>query len=58
MKPIKVRKKSGKPFKSGLKIQTAIAKIPHDFRADAEAYIFEECDSQVSTDLCERVEDE
>lgn len=57
MKPVRVKKKSGKPFKSGLKVQTAIGKVPHSFRANAEAYIFKECDSQVSIDLCERVEE-
>lgn len=43
----KVKKKSGKPFKSGFKINTIKGFIPHPFRA-YQAAIFEEDDSFVS----------
>ena len=46
--PIKVKKKSGKPFKSGKKINTAIGiVINEDDPKERKGYIFEEDNSEV-----------
>ncbi len=52
--PFKVKKKSGKPFKSMLKINTAIgiAKNENDPNKK-DAFIFKEDDSVVNVDMCE-----
>lgn len=50
----KVRKKSGKPFKSTYKVNTVKGVIAHPILG-REAYVFEEDDSYVSAELCELV---
>lgn len=54
--PIKVKKKSGKPFKSGKKINTAIGiVINEDDPKERKGYIFEEDNSVVNIEQCEIV---
>ena len=54
--PIKVKKKSGKPFKSGKKINTAIGiVINEDDPKERKGYIFEEDNSVVNIEQCEVV---
>ena len=54
--PIKVKKKSGKPFKSGKKINTAIGiVINEDDPKERQGYIFEEDNSVVNIEQCEVV---
>lgn len=55
--PIKVKKKSGKPFKSGRKINTAVGiVINEDDPKQRKGYIFEEDNSVVNIEQCEVVE--
>lgn len=49
---IKVEKKSGKPFKSGNKINTVKETIQHPILKDEMAYTFYEDDSYVSVVMC------
>jgi hypothetical protein len=49
----KVIKKSGKPFKSGEKINTIKNVIPHPILKNEMAYTFEEDDSYVEIRKCE-----
>jgi len=49
----KVRKLSGKPFKSCLKVNTVKGIIVHPQLPTRMAYTFEEDDSYVSTVMCE-----
>lgn len=52
--PFKVRKKSGKPFKSMLKVNTAIGSVKNENDPDKkDAFIFKEDDSVVNVDMCE-----
>ena len=52
-KKLIVKKKSGKPFKSGKKIATVKGVIDHPFRpTGGKAYIFEEDDSCVAVSVC------
>lgn len=51
----KVRKKSGKPFKSKLKVNTVKAVIVHPYLG-RDAFVFEEDDSYVTAELCELAE--
>lgn len=54
---IKVKKKSGKPFKSGLKVNTVVNTIVN--KKDPKrrvAYIFKEDNSIVNCDLCNIIE--
>ena len=54
---IKVKKKSGKPFKSGLKVNTVVSTIVN--KKDPKrrvAYIFKEDNSIVNCDLCNIIE--
>ena len=48
----KVVKKSGKPFKSGLKQATVKGVVEHPHLIGIDAYIFEEDDSYVRCDTC------
>lgn len=48
---LKVRKNSGKPFKSGLKINTVKDIVKHPILG-SEAYTFQEDDSIVETRQC------
>jgi hypothetical protein len=48
----KVIKKSGKPFKSGLKTNIVKSMVPHPFKENSTAYAFYEDDSYVSVELC------
>ncbi len=51
-----VRKKSGKPFKSGAKLATIKGIIEHPYRpGGGDAYTFHEDDSCVSVEMVERV---
>lgn len=50
----KVRKKSGKPFKSTFKINT-VKSITINPVTNKEAFSFEEDDSIVNTEICELV---
>ena len=53
---MKVKKKSGKPFKSGLKIATVKDIIDHPLKpTGGDAYTFEEDDSCVSVSQCVEV---
>lgn len=55
--PFKVRKKSGKPFKSMLKVNTAIGTIKNENDPNKrDAFIFKEDDSVVNVDMCELYE--
>jgi len=54
---MKVKKKSGKPFKSGNKINTVDKMIDHPINKGELAYTFLEDDSYVSVVMCELVED-
>lgn len=47
-----VRKISGKPFKSGLKVATVTGIAPHPVLPDTLAYTFAEDDSLVRADYC------
>lgn len=51
-KSITKNKRSSKPFKSGLKINTIKGVIPHKQLEDQMAYIFEEDDSYVECRRC------
>ena len=54
--PFKVKKKSGKPFKSMLKVNTAIGTIKNENDPNKkDAFIFKEDDSAVNVDMCEIV---
>lgn len=48
----RVRKISGKPFKSGLRVGTVTGICPHPNLPDTDAYTFEEDDSKVRADYC------
>lgn len=50
--PFKVKKKSGKPFKFGKKVNKAIIKNEND-PTHKDAFIFEDDDSIVNVDMCE-----
>lgn len=50
---MKVKKKSGKPFKSGNAINTVKGEIEHPKLKGEKAYIFYEDDSYVSVVMCE-----
>ncbi|AGI11966.1 hypothetical protein X915_gp059 [Bacillus phage vB_BanS-Tsamsa] len=52
---MKVRKKSGKPFKSKNKINTVKEIIQHPIHKNEKAYTFYEDDSYVSVLMCEEV---
>lgn len=52
---MKVKKISGKPFKSGNKINTVAGIIDHPKRKGKKAYIFEEDDSYVSIEICKEI---
>lgn len=55
--PFKVKKKSGKPFKSMLKVNTAIGTVKNENDPDKkDAFIFKEDDSVVNVDICELYE--
>lgn len=54
---MKVKKKSGKPFKSGNKVNTVIGIIHHPIRKGEKAYIFKEDATWVSVELCEEIEE-
>jgi len=56
MKGKKVIKISGKPFKSGLKVNTIKDIITHPKREGKEAYLFYEDDSFVSVEMCKIIE--
>lgn len=49
----KVRKTSGKPFKSGLLMNTIKCIVPHPYKDGCLAYGFEEDDSFVEARICE-----
>lgn len=52
--PFKVKKKSGNPFKSGKKVNTAIGTIKNEKDPmHRDAFIFEDDDSIVNVDMCE-----
>lgn len=51
----KVTKKSGKPFKSGEKINTIKGITQHPVLKDEMAYTFEEDDSYVEIRRCETI---
>lgn len=52
--PFKVKKKSGKPFKSMLKVNTAIGSVKNENDPNKkDAFIFKEDDSVVNVDICE-----
>lgn len=52
--PFKVKKKSGKPFKSMLKVNTAIGTVKNEKDPNKKyAFIFKEDDSVVNVDMCE-----
>lgn len=52
--PFKVKKKSGKPFKSGKKVNKAIGTIKNENDPmHRDAFIFEDDDSIVNVDMCE-----
>lgn len=52
--PFKVKKKSGKPFKSGKKVNKAIGIIKNENDpTHKDAFIFEDDDSIVNVDMCE-----
>lgn len=53
----KVKKKSGKPFKSGLKENTVKDVIESPYVRGKKVYRFEEDDSMVSVDVCEKIEE-
>jgi len=53
----KVEKYSGKPFKSGKRVNTVKSIAPHPHRDGKEAYTFEEDDSFVSVEQCKIVEE-
>lgn len=50
----KVRKRSGKPFKSRLKVNTVKAHVQSPY-TEEDAYTFEEDDSIVNCCMCEEV---
>lgn len=52
----KVKKKSGKPFKSGLKVNT-VKKLTHNPNTKKPAFFFEEDQSVVDAHICEIVND-
>lgn len=52
---MKVRKISGKPFKSTLKVNTVKSEVDHPFLPGKRGYIFEEDDSVVRVSYCEEV---
>jgi len=52
----KVRKKSGRPFKSGLLVNTVAEIIAHPYRPGKSAFIFDEDDSAVSIENCEAID--
>ncbi|AGT13499.1 hypothetical protein BigBertha_226 [Bacillus phage BigBertha] len=54
---MKVKKKSGKPFKSGNKVNTVIGIIHHPEVKGEKAYIFKEDASYVSVAMCEELEE-
>lgn len=52
--PFKVKKKSGKPFKSSKKVNKAIGTIKNENDPmHRDAFIFEDDDSIVNVDMCE-----
>lgn len=52
--PFKVKKKSGKPFKSMLKVNTVIGSVKNENDPNKkDAFIFKEDDSVVNVDMCE-----
>lgn len=54
----KVKKKSGKPFKSGLRENTVKDIIKSPYVRGKLVYLFVEDDSMVEVDACEKVEEE
>lgn len=54
----KVEKYSGKPFKSGNKINTVKSVTEHPYREGKSAYTFEEDDSFVSVEQCKMIDSE
>lgn len=56
---MKVKKKSGKPFKSGLKVNTVkgIVNNPNITWRECKAYTFLEDDTCVNIQICETVEE-
>lgn len=53
---MKVKKKSGKPFKSRLLVNTVKGMIEHPYVKDEKACIFNEDDSYVSVEMCVTVD--
>lgn len=52
--PFKVKKKSGKPFKSGKKVNKAIGTIKNENDPmHRDAFIFEDDNSIVNVDMCD-----
>lgn len=52
--PFKVKKKSGKPFKSGKKVNKVIGTIKNENDPmHRDAFIFEDDNSIVNVDMCE-----
>lgn len=49
----RIEKKSGKPFKSRLKINTVKGIAPHPVFPDRQAFTFEEDDSLVLVSMCQ-----
>lgn len=49
---MKVKKKSGKPFKSGFQVNTVKGTVDHPNVKGEKAYIFYEDDSYVSVKMC------
>lgn len=54
----KVFKPSGKPFKSGKKVNTISGVVDHPYKPGAKAYTFDEDDSVVSVEMCREYTDE
>lgn len=54
---IKVKKKSGKPFKSGLRENTVKDIIESPYVKGKSVYLFVEDDSMVEVDACEKVKE-
>jgi len=55
--PFKVKKKSGKPFKSMLKINTAVGTVKNENDPNKkDAFIFKEDNSVVNVDMCDIVD--
>ena len=54
---IRVKKKSGKPFKSGLKINTVKDTIDSPYVKGKKVHSFYEDDSMVEVEACEIIEE-